>query len=61
MEAPRAESAPLAENLSVILTHKFLGMIRESGASQMEAYAALNAAKALVSCIGSSHVPSDFS
>jgi hypothetical protein len=44
-------------NMSVLLTAKILFLIQDSGASQMEAFSALNAVKALLPSAGGSHIP----
>jgi hypothetical protein len=44
-------------NMSILLTARILFMIQDSGASQMEAFCALDAVKALLPSAGISHVP----
>jgi hypothetical protein len=46
-----------AEVLAVVLTTRILDILRESGATAMESYSALNAAKALVPALLQTHAP----
>lgn len=46
-----------AHAMSITLMARILCLIEESGASQMEAFSALNAAKDLLPSLGISHMP----